>query len=129
MQQKIEVINYLRNLFLEIIPETHYIRNKKKTVIYPYQTFSLSGEPIRFTGQGFYIDVDIFDNSVNSDVAIEKALSGMVEKFNGSESFYQMTDNFLAQIEYRTDNVIPTGSDTLQRRSLQLYAKFDWRKK
>lgn len=128
MQQKIEVINYLRNLFLEIIPETHYIRNKKKTVIYPYQTFSLSGEPIRFTGQGFYIDVDIFDNNVNSDVAIEKALSDMVEKFNGSEPFYQMADHFLVQIEYRTDNVIPTGSDTLQRRSLQLYAKFDWRK-
>ena len=85
MQQKIEVINYLRKLFSEIVPETHYVRNKNKKVIYPYQTFSLSGEPIRFTGQGFYIDVDIFDNSTNSDVAIEKALSDMIEKFNGSE--------------------------------------------
>lgn len=127
MSQRIDVINYLRELLSGIVPETHYLKNKKKTVIYPYQTFSLTGEPTRFTGQGFYIDVDIFDNNTTSDVPIEKALSAMAEKFNQAEPFYEMTDKFLAQIEYRNDNPIPTGSDTLQRRTIQLYAKIDWR--
>lgn len=127
MSQRIEVINYLRELFSTMVPETHYLKNKRKTVVYPYQTFSLTGEPIRFRGQGFYIDIDLFDNNTG-DVAIEKALSAMVEAFSGHEPFYQMTDNFLVQIQYDTDNPVPTGSDTLQRRNLRLYAKFDWRK-
>ena len=127
MSQRIDVINYLTGLFSVIVPETHYLKNKNKTVVYPYQTFSLTGEPTTFTGQGFYIDVDIFDNSTN-DVPIEKTLSKMIEQFNQDGGFHQLTDKFLVQIEYRNDNPIPTGSDTLQRRALQLYAKIDWRK-
>ena len=127
MSQRIEVINYLTGLFKTIVPETHYTRNNKKTVVYPYQTFTLTGEPIRFQGQGFYIDIDLFDNS-KSDVGIEKALSAMVEAFNGQEPFNQLTDSFLIQISYDSDGFVPTGSDTLKRRNLRLYAKFDWRK-
>ena len=127
MSQRIEVINYLTGLFSTIVPETHYTRNNKKTVVYPYQTFTLTGEPIRFQGQGFYIDIDLFDNS-KSDVGIEKALSAMVEAFNGQEPFNQLTDSFLIQISYNSDDFVPTGSDTLKRRNLRLYAKFDWRK-
>ena len=78
-------------------------------------------------GQGFYIDVDLFDNS-KSDVGIEKALSSMVEAFNGQEPFNQLTDSFLIQISYNSDDFVPTGSDTLEHRNLRLYAKFDWRK-
>lgn len=125
MSQRIDVINYLTGLFSEIVPETHYLKNKNKTVVYPYQTFSLTGEPTHFSGQEFYIDIDIFDNST-SDVAIEKALSAMMESFN-NEPFYQVTDKFLVQIQYDADNDVPTGSDTLQRRNIRLYAKFDWR--
>ena len=127
MSQRIEVINYLTGFFSTIVPETHYTRNNKKTVVYPYQTFTLTGEPIRFQGQGFYIDIDLFDNS-KSDVGIEKALSAMVEAFNGQEPFNQLTDSFLIQISYNSDDFVPTGSDTLKRRNLRLYAKFDWRK-
>lgn len=128
MSQRIEVINYIRELFQSIVPESHYLRNKNKKIVYPYQTFSMTGEPVRFQGQGFYIDIDIFSNGGNSDVAIEKALSGMIEKFSGYTPFHEMTNHFLIQIEYRNDNAIPTGSDTLQRRNIQLYAKIDWRK-
>lgn len=127
MSQRIEVINYLTGLFKTIVPETHYTRNNNKTVVYPYQTFTLTGEPIRFQGQGFYIDIDLFDNS-KSDVGIEKALSAMVEAFNGQEPFNQLTDSFLIQISYNSDDFVPTGSDMLKRRNLRLYAKFDWRK-
>lgn len=125
MGQRIDVINYLTGLFSGIVPETHYLKNKNKTVVYPYQTFSLTGEPTHFAGQGFYIDIDLFDNN-KSDVAIEKALSAMMEAFN-NEPFYQVTDKFLVQIQYDADNDVPTGSDTLQRRNIRLYAKFDWR--
>lgn len=128
MSERIEVINYLRELFTTLVPETYHLRNTKKKPIYPYQTFSLTGEPIRFRGQGFYIDIDIFDDNGKSDVAIEKTLSTMIEKFNDKESFFELTKNFLIQIEYSNDNSIPTGSDTLQRRSLQLYTRIDWRK-
>lgn len=128
MSQRIEVINYIRELFQSIVPESYYLRNKKKEVEYPYQTFSLTGEPVRFQGQGFYIDIDLFSNGGNSDVAIEQSLSAMIEKFNSRDPFHELTDYFLVQIEYRNDNSVPTGSDTLQRRNIQLYAKFDWRK-
>lgn len=126
MSQRIDVINYLTGLFSTLVPESHYLKNKKKTVIYPYLTFSLTGEPTHFNGQGFYVDVDLFDNNT-SDVPIEKAVSSMIEKFNQVGGFHQSTDKFLVRIEYRNDSPIPTGSDTLRRRTLQLYAKFDWR--
>lgn len=127
MSQRIEVINYLTGLFETIVPETYYTINNRKKVIYPYQTFTLTGEPIRFMCQGFYIDVDLFDNS-KSDVGIEKALSAMIEFFNGQEPFNQLTDSFLIQISYNSDDFVPTGSDMLKRRNLRLYAKFDWGK-
>lgn len=125
MSERIDTINYLRDLFQRVFPETHYLKNKSKKVKYPYQTFSLTGEPTRKNGKGFYIDINIFDDNKNSDVAIENALSVMIESF---DDFRQFTDKFLIQIEYRSDNPIPTGSDTLLRRELQLYAKIDWRK-
>lgn len=128
MSDRIKVINYLESLFREIIPESYYMRNRKKEVTYPYMTFALSGEPIRFQGQGFYVDLDIFDNNKSSDVDLLKAVSAVREKFPDRQPFNQMTDDFLVQIEYRSDNGIPTGSDTLQRHTLQLYTKIDWRK-
>lgn len=127
MNERIKVINYLTELFSTIVPESHYLKNKTKKPKYPYLTFSLTGEPIRFQGQGFYVDIDFFDND-KSDVSIEKALSAMIEKFNSQYPFHQMTDDFLIQIDYSNDNPVPTSSDTLQRRNLQLYAKIDWRK-
>lgn len=128
MSERIEVINYLESLFRELIPESYYMRNRKKEVKYPYMTFTLSGEPIRFQGQGFYIDMDIFDNNKSSDVDLLNAVSAVTEKFSDCRPFNQLTDDFLAQIEYRSDTGIPTGSDTLQRHTLQLYIKIDWRK-
>lgn len=128
MSDRIKVINYLESLFRELIPESYYMRNREKKVIYPYVTFTLSGEPIRFQGQGFYIDMDIFDNNKSSDVDLLKTVSAIRERFPDRQPFNQLTDDFLVQIEYRSDTGIPTGSDTLQRHTLQLYAKFDWRK-
>lgn len=128
MSERIKVINYLESLFRELIPESYYMKNRKKEVTYPYMTFTLSGEPIRFQGQGFYVDLDIFDNNKSSDVDLLKAVSAIAEKFSDGELFNQMTDEFLVQIEYRSDNGIPTGSDTLQRHTFQLYTKIDWRK-
>lgn len=128
MSDRIKVVNYLESLFRTMIPKSYYMKNREKKVVYPYMTFTLSGEPKRFNGQGFYIDCDVFDNDKKSDVDLLKAVSLIVEEFNGEELFYQMTKDFLIQIEYRTDTGIPTGSDTLQRHTLQLYAKIDWRK-
>ena len=128
MSERIKVINYLESLFRELIPESFYMRNREKEVNYPYMTFALSGEPIRFQGQGFYIDIDIFDNNKSSDVDLLKAVSVIIEKFADRQPFSQLTDDFLVQIEYRSDTGIPTGSDTLQRHTLQLYTKIDWRK-
>jgi len=128
MSERIKVINYLESLFRELIPESFYMRNRRKEVKYPYMTFALSGEPIRFQGQGFYIDMDIFDDNKSSDVDLLKAVSVVTEKFQDGQPFNQLTDDFLVQIEYRSDTGIPTGSDTLQRHTLQLYIKIDWRK-
>lgn len=125
MDERIEVIKYLESLFKTVVPETFYQKNKKKKIIYPYQTFTLTGEPTRKNGKGFYIDINLFDDNKIGDVPIEKALSKMIESF---EDFYQLTNLFLIQLEYRNDNPIPTGSDSLLRKELQLYAKIDWRK-
>lgn len=128
MSNRIKAVNYLESLFRTVIPKSYYMKNKDKKVVYPYMTFNLSGEPTRLSGQGFYIDCDIFDNNKKSDVDLLKAVSAMMEKFSDRELFYEMTKDFLIQIEYRSDAGILTGSDTLQRHTMQLYAKIDWRK-
>lgn len=125
MAERIEEIKYFESLFQSVIPETYYQRNKSKKIKYPYQTFTLTGEPLRTNGKGFYIDINLFDDNKKGEVRIEKALSHMIEAF---ENYYELTDKFLVQIEYRNDNAIPTGSDSLLRRDLQLYARIDWRK-
>jgi len=128
MSERVKVTNYLESLFRTVIPESYYMRNRAKKVKYPYMTFALSGEPIRFQGQGFYIDLDIFDDNKSSDVDLLKAVSAVLEKFPDNVPFNQMTEDFLVQIDYRNDTGIPTGSDTLQHHTIQLYAKIDWRK-
>lgn len=128
MSDRIKVVNYLESLFRTVIPASYYMRNREKEVVYPYMTFALSGEPIRFQGQGFYIDCDFFDDNKKSDVDLLKAVSAMAEKFPDRDPFHEMTKNFLVQIECRSDTGIPTGSDTLQRHTMQLYVKIDWRK-
>ena len=118
------LIKALTEQFKEILKESHYLNNNSVEVRNPYLTFSISGEPLRFKQDGFYIDVDVFDNQAPNDVRIETVVQNVKEHF---ENKHVLTEQFLLQFEFRISNHIPTGSDTLQRRNLQLYVKVDWR--
>ena len=37
MNDRIKVINYLEELFQEVNPESYYLKNTQKKVIYPHQ--------------------------------------------------------------------------------------------
>ena len=52
----------LNKEFRQICKEIYLEVNSSEKVIYPYLTFSYSSEALENTREGFYIDVDIFDN-------------------------------------------------------------------
>ena len=124
------VINELTKAFKTVIPESFYLKNHKKTVVYPYLTFSYTGEPISKNQKGFYLDVDIFDNKGDgkNDVRIEQAVSDLSDFVDDDEKRV-LTDKVFIRFDSFKPNMIPTGSDTLQRRYGQLYCRVDWRNK
>lgn len=106
-----------------ICPESYYERNRKTTVIYPYLTFDVDGDNLEVYRDGFYLDIDIFDinTSFKSIFEIEDKLRIHFRQLA------ILTDDFLLQFKVGSSNKIPTESDNLKRRNLQLYVKVDWR--
>lgn len=120
-----KLIVALTNLLKRKLSESYYRVNTRDKVIYPYLTFTLSGEPLRTHANGFYVDVDLFDNNGNDDERMETVVFELMQEF---ANYHQSYRDFLLQIEFRQSTLIPTGSDTLQRRNMQFYCKIDWRK-
>nr|DAM13503.1 MAG TPA: tail completion protein [Caudoviricetes sp.] len=121
----INFLNELINQFRVILPESYYEKNRKKTVIYPYLTFDLDSEAIEDHVEGFYIDVDIFDN-YSSYTNIFNLESKLKSHF---KDLIILTDDLLLRFNFLRSTKIPTGDDTIKRRNLQFYCKVDWRNK
>lgn len=124
----IDLIAELTTAFGSVVPESFYLKNYKETVVYPYLTFSYTGEPLAKNTKGFYLDVDIFDDQGKNNERIEQALSELVD-FVDNDDNRIMTDELFIRFDYIKPNPIPTNSDTLQRRYAQIYVRSDWRNK
>lgn len=122
------MLNFLKELttqFRGVVPETYHERNAATVVKYPYVTYDFDSEALERNVDGFYIDVDIFDNNSSyTDIfQIEEALRA---HFKDNR---KLTDDFFIRFNFLRSNKIPTGDDAIKRRNMQFYCKIDWRNK
>lgn len=123
-----EVIRLITQFFKTIIKESFYITNHKANVIYPYLTFSYTAQPFyRKNGNEVYIDFDVFDNQGNDNERIETVVNDLIEAVEDNERKVIKSDKLLIRIEGININLMPTNSDTLQRRTGTINLRIDWR--
>lgn len=109
--------------FREVAPQSYHHQNTASETSYPYLTFDLSGENLEQNVEGFYVDVDIFDNG-SSYMTIFELENRIREHFKGNR---KLTDDMFIRFKYLRSNTVSTESKTLKRRNLQFYCKVDWR--
>ena len=115
----------LTTQFRVVTAESFHDRNRKTTVVYPYLTYDFDLESLERNVDGFYIDVDIFDNQASYTrlFELEDALKA---HFKDNR---QLTDEIFMRFNFLRSNKIPTGDDIIKRRNMQFYCKIDWRNK
>lgn len=119
----IEFLTELTKQIRMVLPESYYEKNRKATVVYPYLTFDFDSEYLERYRDGFYVDIDIFDTSTSF-----KGIFEVEEQLrNHFRELVVLTDDFLLQFKVDSGTKIPTESDNLKRRNLQIYVKTDWR--
>ena len=121
----ITFLTELTNQFRLVLPESYHDKNRKQTVIYPYLTFDFDSEYLERNTEGFYIDVDIFDNN-SSYYDIIQAEDALRAHFKDNR---KLTDDMFIRFSFLRSSKVPTGDDLIKRRNLQFYCKVDWRKK
>ncbi|MCM8710539.1 hypothetical protein M2651_05800 [Clostridium sp. SYSU_GA19001] len=119
----IPFLQELNKEFKKVCPESYLEYNTATNVIYPYLTYTLNSENLE-NQEGFYIDVDIFDNCGANTLNLEQLTHDIKQHF---KSNIILNNDLLLQFQYQTSRNIPTGSTTLRRRWIQLYCKVDWR--
>ncbi|MGG4255104.1 hypothetical protein ABEW12_17040 [Bacillus licheniformis] len=122
------MIDFLKELtaqFRVVTPESYHEKNRKNTVIYPYLTFDFDRESIERNVDGFYIDVDIFDNN-SSYMKVFELEEALTDHFKDNR---KLTDDLFIRFNFLRSNKVPTGDDMIKRRNLQFYCKTDWRNK
>ena len=121
----IELMQQLTIAFKAITANSHHAINRDTTVTYPYLTFDIDTEAINRNQEGFYIDVDIFDNSTSyvALFTLEEAVKDHLRDLR------LMTDELYVRFIFNGSTKVPTGDETILRRNLRFYATIDWRKK
>lgn len=121
----LKLMKALTDEFKLVTSEAYHDRNTAAQVIYPYLTFDISSESIERNVEGFYIDVDVFDNSASYEgvFTLESALK---DHFKDNR---KLTDDLYIRFNFLRSNSVPTGDETIKRRNLQFYVKTDWRNK
>lgn len=121
------MITFLKELnkeFKKLCPQSFLEENTSNNITFPYLVYSLSGEDLEFQ-EGFYIDIDIFDNCGANTINLEVLTDNIKKNFRRNTI---LTDDILLQIDYRTSRNVPTLDEMIKRRYVQLYCKVDWRR-
>ena len=121
----IAFLTELTNQFRLVLPESYHDKNRSASVLYPYLTYNFDSEGLERNVEGFYIDVDIFDNNA-SYVDIFQVEDALKDHFKDNR---KLTDDLFIRFNFLRSNKIPTGDDLIKRRNLQFYCKVDWRNK
>lgn len=122
------MITFLKELtsqFKQVTNESFHEKNRKEKVVYPYLTFDFDSEAIERNIDGFYIDVDIFDNN-SSYLNVFQLEDDLKAHFKDNK---KLTDDLYIRFNFLRSVKVPTGDDLIKRRNLQFYCKVDWRKK
>lgn len=121
----INLITKLTQEFRAATPEAYYDTNAKQTVTYPYLTFTVSSEGLEYNVEGFYLDIDLFDNTGEYSrlFALEDALK------THFKTLRILTDDLFLRFNFLRSDEAPIMDEKLKRRSLQIYCKVDWRTK
>jgi len=120
----IEFLKELTAQFKTITAESFHEKNRKTTVVYPYLTFDFDTEGLERNVDGFYIDVDVFDNNT-SYINVFTLEQSLKDHFKDNT---KLTDDLFIRFNFLRSNKVSTGDDKIKRRSLQFYCKTDWRK-
>ncbi|BFN03913.1 hypothetical protein [Clostridium tetani] len=110
--------------FRKVCKESYLELNTSDEVKYPYLTFSYSSEQLENTREGFYIDVDIFDNCGADTLRLEQLTEDVKKHFLKSRI---LTDEVLLQFKVVSRRMVSTVNKQIKRRWIQLYCKVDWR--
>lgn len=121
----IKFVKELTSQFREVTSESFHEKNRKAKVVYPYLTFDFDSEALERNVDGFYIDVDIFDNN-SSYMNVFQLEGDLKAHFKDNK---KLTDDLYIRFNFLRSMKVPTGDDNIKRRNLQLYCKVDWRKK
>ena len=121
----IAFLTELTNQFRLVLPESYHDKNRSASVLYPYLTYNFDSEGLERNVEGFYIDVDIFDNNA-SYVDIFQVEDALKDHFKDNR---KLTDDLFIRFNFLRSNKIPTGDDLIKRRNMQFYCKVDWRTK
>jgi len=115
----------LNQQFRQVTAESFHEINAKKTVDYPYLTYDFDSEGIERNVDGFYIDVDVFDNTgqYSNIFQLEDDLKA---HFKDNR---KLTDDLFIRFNFLRSTKVPTGDDLIKRRNLHFYCKVDWRNK
>lgn len=121
----IPLLQELYRQFTNVHAESYHNQNTASNVIYPYLTYDFDSEGLEYNVEGFYIDVDIFDDS-GSFLNVFEIESSLKDYFKQKVI---MTDDNLLRFNFLRSTRIPTNDKLLRRRNIQIYCKVDWRKK
>ena len=110
--------------FKKICKESYLEINTSDKVIYPYLTFSYSGETLENTREGFYVDVDVFDHCGGDTTRLEQLTEDIRKHFIKNRI---LSEEVLLQLKISNRKIIPTTNPQIKRRWIQIYCKVDWR--
>ena len=121
----IAFLTELTNQFRLVLPESYHDKNRSASVLYPYLTYNFDSEALERNIEGFYIDVDIFDNNA-SYVDIFQVEDALKDHFKDNR---KLTDDLFIRFNFLRSTKVVTGDDNIKRRNMQFYCKVDWRTK
>ena len=121
----IAFLTELTNQFRLVLPESYHDKNRSASVLYPYLTYNFDSEALERNVEGFYIDVDIFDNNA-SYVDIFQVEDALKDHFKDNR---KLTDDLFIRFNFLRSTKVVTGDDNIKRRNMQFYCKVDWRTK
>lgn len=121
----IPFLQELNKQFANVHTESYHNQNTADKVIYPYLTYDFDSEALETNVEGFYIDVDIFDDSGSFTRVFE--LEGKLKDYFNQKVI--LTEDNLLRFNFLRSTSVPTGDKLLRRRNIQIYCKVDWRNK
>ncbi|MDY7044429.1 hypothetical protein RVS70_09450 [Virgibacillus sp. M23] len=121
----ITLLQELNRQFTQVHKESYHNYNTANEIDYPYLTYDFDVEDLAPNVEGFYIDIDIFDNTgefINVFEIEDKLKDWFKQKV-------VLTEDHLLRFNFLRSMKVPTGDNLLRRRNMQFYCKVDWRNK